>query len=133
MSIRFNIVMLIIFFILIGAKSTFSQIKEIQSPAGKNSGEPNLFSGQDGVVFLSWVEQTQESDYELLFSRLESDRWASPKMIAKGKDWFVNWADFPSLVSNKNGLLAAHWLAVNGDATYAYDINLSFSNDDGKS
>ncbi len=134
MAIRFSI--FIILFILLGlveAKTPSPQIKEIQSPAAENSGEPNLFTGEDGSVFLSWVEGTKETGFALRFSRLEDEHWSSPELVAEGRNWFVNWADFPSLVSHKNGLLAAHWLAKSGQDTYAYNVHIALSTDAGKS
>jgi hypothetical protein len=48
------------------------------------------------------------------------------------RNWFVNWADFPSMVALPDGSLAAHWLVKSGTGTYAYDINISRSFDGGK-
>ena len=49
-----------------------------------------------------------------------------------GYDWFVNWADVPSVVRLANGTLAGHWLQKSGADTYAYDVRLAYSHDDGK-
>ncbi len=43
----------------------------------------------------------------------EGDGWSAPRVIAEGADWFVNWADFPSIVALPDGSLAAHWLVKN--------------------
>ncbi|MDQ3802947.1 MAG: glycoside hydrolase, partial [Acidobacteriota bacterium] len=45
---------------------------------------------------------------------------------------FVNWADFPSVIALPDGSLAAHWLVKSGPGTYAYDVNISRSQDGGK-
>lgn len=45
--------------------------------------------------------------------------------------WFVNWADFPSLVVLDNGDWVAHWLQKTGEASYAYDVRLVRSRDRG--
>ncbi len=47
--------------------------------------------------------------------------------------WFVNWADFPSLVVLDNGDWVAHWLQKNGAGTFAYEIRLTRSRDRGRS
>jgi hypothetical protein len=47
--------------------------------------------------------------------------------------WFVNWADFPSLVVLDNGDWVAHWLQKSGDSTYAYEIRVVRSRDRGRS
>ena len=51
---------------------------------------------------------------------------------ASGTDWFVNWADVPSVLRLANGTLVAHWLQKSGTGTYAYDVRLSYSTDDGR-
>ncbi|MCH8961398.1 MAG: hypothetical protein IH820_08765 [Bacteroidetes bacterium] len=71
----------------------------IESPAAPGSGEPNLHTSADGDVFLSWVEPGAETRHALRFARLEDEAWSAPQTIAEGDDWFVNWADFPSLVA----------------------------------
>lgn len=55
--------------------------------------------------------------------------------IAQGNDWFVNWADFPSLVvsSQAPGHLAAHWLQQSAAGTYDYDVHIAQSTDGGTS
>jgi hypothetical protein len=47
--------------------------------------------------------------------------------------WFVNWADFPSLVVLDNGDWVTHWLQKTGDDTYAYEIRVVRSTDRGRS
>jgi hypothetical protein len=47
--------------------------------------------------------------------------------------WFVNWADFPSLVVLDNGDWVTHWLQKNGAGTYAYEIRVTRSTDRGRS
>src|SRR3546814_15808341 len=56
---------------------------------------------------------------------------AAAKEIARGNDWFVNWADLPALAQLSDGSLWAHLLRKNGSATYAYDAVLSHSRDGG--
>jgi hypothetical protein len=53
--------------------------------------------------------------------------------VASGTDWFVNWADFPSVRALGDGVLVAHWLARVGEATYAYGVELAVSRDEGAS
>src|SRR5262245_60610497 len=91
-----------------------AQVRELQSPAGAGSGQPNLAVSPDGRVHLSWIERIGEGRYSLRFSTKEGDGWSSPKVIAEGANWFVNWADFPSMIALPDGSLAAHWLAKSG-------------------
>src|SRR5215204_4429093 len=100
-------------------------VREVESPAGPESREPELSVASGGRVILSWVEKTGEKRYAL--------RFASRDAAAGGENWFVNWADFPSVVELSDGSLAAHWLVKSGASTYAYDVNVSRSADGGKS
>ncbi len=106
---------------------------EINSPAGPRSSVPNFARGDDGKVYLSWIETNKAGDPTLRFSVWRGDGWSRARTIAKGRDWFVNWADFPSMAVLADGTLAAHWLAKSGADTYAYDVNIVLSRDGGKS
>lgn len=108
-------------------------VREIPSPAAGDSGQPNLATGPDGAVFLSWVERLREGRHVLRFSRLQGDQWSPPRTIREGDNWFVNWADFPSMTALRDGTLAAHWLAKSGSATFSYDVNITLSVDGGRS
>ncbi|MGH8310103.1 MAG: sialidase family protein, partial [Steroidobacteraceae bacterium] len=52
--------------------------------------------------------------------------------IATGANWFVNWADFPSLRVLDNGDWVTHYLEKSAGSTYAYDVRLVRSTDRGK-
>ncbi len=106
--------------------------QEIENPAAPGSGEPNLHATASGDVFLSWVEPGLETKHALRFARLEDQAWSAPQTIAEGDDWFVNWADFPSLVALDDGAMAAHFLARSGPDTYAYDVKITQSHDSGR-
>ncbi len=105
------------------------QITELPTACQKG-GEGNLFATADGKLYLSWVEYVNDSLDELRFSRLEGREWSKAKPIASGTDWFVNWADFPSLVANEKQL-AAHWLQKSANGTYDYDVRIAQSSDGG--
>jgi len=110
-----------------------AQAPELPSPAGAGSGQPNLAVSTDGQVYLSWIERLGEGRFSLRFATLEKDGWSAPRVIAEGANWFVNWADFPSMIALPDGSLAAHWLVKSGTGAYAYDVNISRSFDGGKS
>ncbi len=109
-----------------------AQVRELPSPAGQGSGQPNLAVSPDGRVHLSWIERLGEGRYSLRFATKEGNGWSTPRVIAEGSNWFVNWADFPSMVALPDGSLAAHWLAKSGQGTFEYDVNISRSFDGGK-
>jgi hypothetical protein len=100
------------------------------SPAGANSGQPNLSVSSRGVL-LSWIERSG-ANAALKFSERTAKGWSAPVTVASGANWFVNWADVPSVIRLSSGALAAHWLQKSGPDTYAYDVRLSHSTDDGK-
>jgi hypothetical protein len=102
----------------------------IASPAAAGSAQPQLSVSSRGVL-LSWIERNG-SYAALKFAERTSDGWTAPRQVAAGADWFVNWADVPSVVRLDSGELAAHWLQKSGPDTYAYDVRLSYSKDDGR-
>jgi len=93
-------------------------------PVGSNSSLSRLVTDADGGVYLSWVSRQEEMS-TLSWSKLVDGVWQDPQLITQGDDWFVNWADFPSLVVNED-VMAAHWLRMSAEGTYDYDVNASF-------
>ncbi len=132
MKLRVNSIQMLIIFMLLSLTVT-AQVREIESPAGPGSGQPNLAVSSDGRVHLSWIERMGDGRFSLRFATLEEDGWSSPRVIAEGANWFVNWADFPSMVALPDGSLAAHWLVKSGTGTFDYDVTISRSFDGGKS
>jgi hypothetical protein len=108
-------------------------IRESRSPAGPGSGEPNLSATTDGRVLLSWVQTEADSRHSLRFSLRDGNRWSDPLTVTSGENWFVNWADFPSVTALDESSLAAHWLVKSGGDPHAYDVHISLSADGGKS
>ncbi len=101
------------------------------APSGLNASESSLHKAEDGSIYLSWIETKESNDSKLLLSKLKEDNsWSEAKTIATGNNWFLNWADFPSVTSFGNNL-AAHYLEKSANDTYAYDVKLTISNDDG--
>lgn len=104
----------------------------ITPPMGLNSSESSLHKTDDGNIYLSWIE-TNDNSSKLLLAKLNEDNsWSEPQTIASGDNWFINWADFPSVTSFGNNL-AAHYLEKSAEDTYAYNVKLTISNDDGHS
>jgi hypothetical protein len=106
-------------------------IRPTQSPTDGDSREPELTATQDGRIILSWVEKVGDKRYALRAALLDRNGWSEARTVSEGENWFVNWADFPSVIALNDGSLAAHWLVKNGSATYAYDVNISRSKDAG--
>jgi hypothetical protein len=99
--------------------------------ASVHGGEPNLFVSDAGDAYLSWVEFLNDSTDVLLFSQLKNEEWTAPNEVVRGNDWFVNWADFPSLTVNGDWM-AIHWLQKSAAGTYDYDIHITQSQDGGR-
>ena len=108
------------------------EVRDSESPSGPDSREPELFSAADGRVILSWVEKVGEKRHALRFAARGAAGWSEARTVAEGENWFVNWADFPSVIALADGSLAAHWLVKSGPGTYAYDVQISRSKDGGK-
>jgi len=102
----------------------------ITTPAAANSAQPQLSVSKRGVL-LSWIERTGDLA-TLKFAERTAAGWTAAQTIASGRDWFVNWADVPSVLRLPSGAIVAHWLQKSGPSTYAYDVRLSHSTDDGK-
>lgn len=109
-----------------------AQVREIPSPAGARSAQPNLTVSREGRIYLSWIERGDEGRASLRFAVREEDGWSAPRIIAEGSNWFVNWADFPSMVALPDGTLAAHWLVKSSPETFDYDVMISRSFNVGK-
>jgi len=131
-SLRITIPWLLLSLLLSQAGVIAQAAEPLRSPAAKGSLAPNLTVGPAGGVYLTWIESQGGGGHALRFARRSDADWSAPRTIAKGDDWFVNWADFPSLAVMPNGELAAHWLQKSGEGTYAYDVTIARSTDAGE-
>lgn len=113
-----------------GAAALAAQTTTVQSPAGANSAQPQLSTSSRGVL-LSWIER-EGARASLKFSERNAKGWTPAITVASGTDWFVNWADVPSVIRLSDGTIAAHWLEKNGGGAESYDVRLSYSRDEGK-
>ena len=110
--------------------SPLAQPVALANPAAAGSMTPFLHADDRGVVRMSWLEPA-DTGHALRFAELNGTTWSEPRTIAQSTQWFVNWADFPSLLSLSDGTLAAHWLEREGPGTYAYGVRIAVSNDGG--
>jgi hypothetical protein len=102
-------------------------------PAPVNAAQPNLSQAPSGELILSWIERVPTGGHRLKMSTYSNQgKWSSPNTIAQGKNFFVNWADFPATQFLADGSLWAHNLEKNAAGTYAYDVILRRSTDKGK-
>lgn len=94
-------------------------------PADSGSGQPHLHVDNDGRVWLSWIEVVDSTRHALRYATFDGSSWSTPRTAAMGTDWFVNWADVPSLRTLPDGRLAAHYLASSGPNIFAYDVRIT--------
>ena len=105
----------------------------IQTPAVNGSRLPRINSMPNGDVLMSWVEPLNKG-HTLKFAVLHNGHWIRQGEVTHGENWFVNWADYPSVVVVDANLWLAHWLVKQkGGKTFDYDIRLAISDDAGNS
>lgn len=98
----------------------------INNPADIGSRYPNLYVDDTGALFMSWTLGIEEDIYAIQYAKLADWRWYESRSIRIGSDFFVNWADFPSVVGKGGEPVAAHWLRKVEGGTFAYHVNLAF-------
>src|SRR5688572_32691699 len=54
--------------------------------------QPDLIRAPDGSLLLSWIEHRAQG-HALYLARHRDGTWHAPRLVAQGRDWFVNWAD----------------------------------------
>lgn len=97
----------------------------------ENCQSPNLHLQADGRLLVSYVKVENDSTDQLIMHRYSNDTISDPVLVATGSNWFVNWADIPSVVSmDKLGSkVMAHWLQMSAEGTYDYDVVCAISTD----
>jgi hypothetical protein len=107
-------------------------LTRLATPAGDFSGQAHLAAAPDGTAVLSWLEPTTGDGMVLKLTTLApgSTTWSEPRSLAEGEDWFINWADFPSVVPIDASVWAAHWLVYREDYE-GYDGVVAISTDAG--
>lgn len=104
--------------------------QELPVPAQVPATGPRISGDSESGLILSWMEH-DEDEAALLYSTFENGGWTSATTVVDGVDMFVNWADMPSVQPMGSGRLAAHWLEMSADTTYAYDVVYVQSSDAG--
>jgi hypothetical protein len=104
-------------------------VDPIEVPSTASSAQPQLTTSDRGVI-LSWLDH-QGSTVTLTFAERTATGWSAPRAVASGDNWFVSWADVPSVLRMSNGTLVAHWYTNTDVLLEAYDLWLAYSRDDG--
>jgi hypothetical protein len=124
-------ILLIVVFVGCSSSIDSPTVIEISSVTPDGARYPNLFADDSGAVFLSWLQPEEDQHFSVMYavgspSEENSFTWSDPATVITSPDFFVNWADFPSVVGFDGAPLAAHWLAKVPGGTYAYHVNMSF-------
>ena len=105
-------------------------IQPLAAPAAGTSLAPQLTTSARGTI-LSWIEQG-DATTALKFSERTGDGWTPAMTVASGGNWFVSYADVPSVVRKADGTLVANWLVETDASIEAYNLLLSYSRDNGR-
>lgn len=105
-------------------------ILELAGPPG--SGKGFLSATRDGGAILSWFEPTQGEASALRVALRRDGAWSEPRTVAEHDRFFVNWADFPSVVETTDGRWVVHFLEKTAPRPYAYHVMLTTSSDQGR-
>lgn len=112
------------FLLIISSCNKSKNVQQIENPTLDNSSLPRLFTDNTGTIFMSWIEQ--EGDLATLkYSKFKDEKWTKPENISESTEWFVNWADFPSLIAQNGEPVAAHWLKKIPGNTYSYNVEVA--------
>ncbi len=102
----------------------------LDNPTQSGSRYPHLYKDNKGVLYMSWLSHIEEDISALQYTTYRDQRWTEPKTVRINTDFFVNWADFPSVVGINGQELAAHRLKKVEGGPYAYDVQVSFYNEE---
>jgi hypothetical protein len=82
---------------------------------------------------MSWLEPGATGDeFQLRHASWQPDRrWSAATEVVAGEHWFINWADFPSVVPVDQRRWVAHWLQQKPGGIYSYDAMVRLSEDGG--
>ncbi len=112
--------------------TAFGDPHEVAPPAGDGSSMPHLVNDA-GAGLLSWLEPVDATEAEgawrVSTSRFEAEAWSPRNDVVEREGMFINWADFPSVISS-SGTLFAHWLQRGPEGGYDYSVNVKTSAQD---
>jgi hypothetical protein len=117
------------------ADAWLGPVVDVAAPAAAGARFPHLAAAPAGTpVVMSWLEPDgNDGRYSLRYAAWQDDRrWGRATEVAAGENWFVNWADFPSVVPLDERALAAHWLQQRPGGVYSYDVMTRLSTDQGR-
>lgn len=103
----------------------------MNNPAQNGSRYPHFYKDNTGRLYMSWMTIIEEEIFAMRYSTYMNERWTEPQTVKIDMNFFVNWADFPSVVGFNGTELAAHRLRKIEGGPYAYNVELSFFDETG--
>jgi hypothetical protein len=109
------------------------QIERLPFASGERAGQPSVtVDPREGFV-VTWQERI-DSGSALRYSVIDADGSERRRgTVVTGDDWFINGADFPSLVVLDNGDWVTFFLQKTSPGTYSYAVHTLRSRDAGAS
>jgi hypothetical protein len=105
-------------------------IERLGSPAQGYAGQVSVASLPGGGHIASWIERDDDIA-RLMVATLKGDEWSEPAEAARGSNWFINWADFPSVLAVDDSTWYTFILPQAGQGTYAYHVHSLVTTDAG--
>ncbi len=99
-------------------------------PVEGESGQVQVTSSAGGVL-VSWLER-KESSAALRLSELRGSTWTTPVTVSSSDNWFISDADPPMVLRLSDGTLVAATYPSVDPLIEAYNLQLSYSRDDGR-
>ena len=109
-----------------------TEAREVPFPGAAGSAQPRLAAGVDGTPVLSWLEPAADGAVALRYAVFAAGAFGEPREVTRGDDFFVNWADLPSVQPITADVWAAHWLKLAPDSAGAYHVATTVSADGGR-
>lgn len=100
------------------ARASAPPIAPIANPAGPGAMGSSVVTSATGETWLSWLEPVDAETWSMKCARFDAAHaaWGPTRIVAQGKGWFTNWADFPTLAVDGNRLTAV-WFVENPGAS----------------
>ena len=106
------------------------KVEPLALPVGTRSTEPQMTVSSRGVL-LSWVEPAAKTA-SLKFAERTPSGWSEARQVASGSNWFLSYADMPTVMRMRDGTLVSNWYLTTNILAEGYDILLAYSKDGGK-
>jgi hypothetical protein len=106
------------------------EVEPLVIPAAGQSAQPQLTASARGVI-LSWLEHDEQTA-TLRFAERTAGAWSAPVTVASSDNWFVSWADVPTVLRLSDGTIVAATNPATDASIEAYNLQLTYSRDEGK-